>query len=343
MSKQIFGPATWALLAGVVVLGAIGASVPSWQFMLTVALGKGVVAMGVALLLRSGLASFGQALYYAVGAYTVGLATNLLGWHELAVLLPAAALAGGVLAFVLGFLLSRYRDIFFAMLTLALSMIVYGLLMNTVELGGSDGFNVHGLTLLGLGASAPGVEGAADVGLAGTALFAVVFVVALVCVGLVSWFMRTRAGRLGPAIRNNEIRVEYLGTSARANIHLSYVIAGALGGLGGALSSFTIGHIDPDMAFWTTSGDFIFIAVLSGTGFAFAPFVGAILLEVVRSMAYQYAPNSWHIVMGVIMLAIIAFLPTGLTSLRLGRKKAAEASGAPQASVQQQNLKGVKA
>lgn len=120
------------------------------------------------------------------------------------------------------------------------------------------------------------------------------------------------------------------------------MIAGALGGLGGALSSFTVGHIDPDMAFWTTSGDFIFIAVLSGTGYAFAPFIGAILLEVVRSMAYQYAPNSWHLVMGVIMLAIIAFLPTGLTSLKLFRKKAAE-TGAPQASVKQQNLKGVKA
>lgn len=333
MKKQLFGPGTWALLAAMAVVGVIGAGVHQWQFLLTVALGKGVVAMGVALLLRSGLASFGQALYYAVGAYTVGLATNLLGWHDLAVLLPSAAAAGAVLAFVLGFLLSRYRDIFFAMLTLALSMIFYGLLMNTVELGGSDGFNVHGLTLFGLGG-----EGG---GLAGTALFAVVFVMALLCIGLVSWFMRTRAGRLGPAIRDNEIRVEYLGTSARTNIHVSYVIAGALGGLGGALSAFTIGHIDPDMAFWTTSGDFIFIAVLSGTGLAYAPFVGAIVLEIVRALAYQYAPNSWHIVLGVIMLAIIAFLPAGLTSLRLRRSKA-QAPSAPQASVHPP-VKGAKA
>jgi len=249
-----------------------------------------------------------------------------------------------VLAFVLGFLLSRYRDIFFAMLTLALSMIVYGLLMNTVELGGSDGFNVHGITLFGVGASVGG-EASAGGGLAGTALFAVVYVVSLVCIGLVAWFMRTRAGRLGPAIRDNEIRVEYLGTSARRNIHLSYVIAGALGGLGGALSAFTIGHIDPDMAFWTTSGDFIFIAVLSGTGYAFAPFVGAIVLELVRTLAYQYAPNSWHIVMGVIMLAIIAFLPSGLTSLKLWRGKAAT-PGAPQASTRSNvppSAKGAKA
>lgn len=336
MNKQFFGPTTWVLAAAIAAVGLVGVGVPSWQFMLTVALSKGVVAMGVALLLRSGLASFGQALFYAVGAYTVGLATNLLEWHELTLLLPAAALAGAVIAFVLGFLLSRYRDIFFAMLTLALSMIVYGLLMNRVELGGSDGFNVHGLTLLGMG------------GLEGAGLFGVVFGVSVICLVLVALFMRTRTGRLGPAIRDNEIRVEYLGTSARANIHVSYVIAGALGGLGGALSAFTIGHIDPDMAFWTTSGEFIFIAVLSGTGFAFAPFVGAIVLEVVRSMAYQYAPNSWHIVMGVIMLTIIAFLPAGLTSLKLRRPKAAAA--APQASVRASDkasapgtMKGAKA
>src|SRR5690606_28033807 len=131
-------------------------------------------------------------------------------------------------------------------------------------------------------------------------------------------------------------------------IHLSYVIAGALGGLGGALSAFTIGHIDPDMAFWTTSGDFIFIAVLSGTGLAYAPFVGAIVLEIVRALAYQYAPNSWHIVLGVIMLAIIAFLPAGLTSLKLWRGKAAAppAPGAPQASTRTTvppSAKGAKA
>jgi branched-chain amino acid transport system permease protein len=202
------------------------------------------------------------------------------------------------------------------MLTLALSMICYGLLLNTDQLGGSDGFNVTSPTFF---------SGAQAWRVTGTGLFAVGFAAAVTSVVLVALYMRSTPGRLGPAIKDNEIRVEYLGTSARANIHLNYVIAGALAGLGGALSSFNVGHIDPEMAFWTTSGEFVFIAVLSGTRFAFSPFIGALLLEVVRAMAYRYAPNTWQIVMGVIMLAIIAFLPGGLTSLKFGARKTGRA------------------
>ena len=312
--SQLRAPGTWLAVIGFVVIGAAGFALPQWQFLVSVALSKGIVALGLALLLRTGLASFGQALFFAVGAYCVGLGMNYYGLTELFALLAISMIVSALLALVLGFLLARYRDIFFAMLTLALSMICYGLLLNNVELGGSDGFNVNAPTL---GSSAEPWQ------LTGTNLFAVGFIAAIVCVMAVAVYMRSTPGRLGPAIKDNEIRVEYLGTSARANIHLTYVIAGALAGLGGALQAFNIGHIDPDMAFWTTSGEFVFIAVLSGTRFAFSPFIGALLLEVARAMAYRYAPNTWQIVMGAIMLAIIAFLPGGLTSLGLGRRKMA--------------------
>ena len=105
-----------------------------------------------------------------------------------------------------------------------------------------------------------------------------------------------------------------------------------LAGFGGGLSSFSIGHIDPDMAFWTTSGEFVFIAVLGGTRNAYAPLLGAIVLELIRSLAYQYAPNTWQVVMGTSMLVLIVFLPGGLISLthralekRRARQRAQEA------------------
>src|SRR5690606_41607225 len=69
------------------------------------------------------------------------------------------------------------------------------------------------------------------------------------------------------------------------------------------------------MAFWTTSGEFVFIAILGGTRNAYAPLLGAIVLELIRSLAYQYAPNTWQVVMGASMLALIVFLPGGLISL----------------------------
>ena len=301
-------PGGWLAIIGFAVITVAGFALPQWQFLLSIALSKGLAALGLALLLRTGIASFGQALYYAAGAYCVGLGMNYYGLNDLFLVVLISAAVSAVLAFVLGFLLARYRDIFFAMLTLALSMILYGTLLNNPDLGGSDGFNV----------TAPNLFGTK---LQDTPLFLSGLIAAVICVALVACYMRSTAGRLGPAIKDNEIRVEYLGTSVRANIHLTYTIAGALAGIGGAFSAFNVGHIDPDMAFWTTSGEFVFIAVLSGTRFAFSPIIGALLLEIARTVAYRYAPNTWQIVIGLIMLAIIAFLPGGLTSIIGGRNK----------------------
>lgn len=294
------------LLAMVLVFIGIGFS--SWQFLLTVALAKGMVALGAVLLLRIGLASFGQGLFYCVGAYCVGMAMAYFGLREIVILLPLAVILSAALAWVLGFMLARYREIFFAMLSLALSMILFGLLVRNPTLGGSDGFNVMKPTFL-MGAFGGD-------GISRQAIFIMVVVLFAVVVFFGQMFMRSHAGRLGPAIKDNEIRVEYLGASSQKNIHLAYTIAGGLAGLGGALSALTVGHVDPELAFWTTSGEFIFIAVLGGIANAYAPFVGAIVLEFIRSLAYQYAPNTWQVVMGVSMLALIVFLPGGLISLR---------------------------
>ena len=291
-----------------VVLVFIGISFSSWQFLLTVALAKGMVALGVVLLLRIGLASFGQGLFYCVGAYSVGMIMAYFGVREIVILLPLAVIFSAVLAWILGFMLSRYREIFFAMLSLALSMILFGLLVRNPALGGSDGFNVLQPTFL---MNVFGGEG-----ISRQAIFIMVATLSAVVVFFGQLFTRSHAGRLGPAIKDNEVRVEYLGASSQKNIHLAYTIAGGLAGLGGALSALTVGHVDPELAFWTTSGEFVFIAVLGGVANAYAPFVGAIVLEFIRSLAYQYAPNTWQIVMGVSMLALIVFLPGGLISLR---------------------------
>lgn len=282
-----------------------GYALPQWQFLIAVALAKGLVALGLVLLLRSGLASFGQGLYYCAGAYAVGMAMTYLKWNDFIVLLAAATLLSALMAWFLGFLMAHYRDIFFAMLSLALSMILYGLLIRNPVLGGSDGFNVHAASFLG------------DIGgqVSRPALFFMTVLITGITVWALQRYLQTRTGRLGPAIKDNEIRVEYLGASARRNIHVNYVLAAALAGLGGGLSSFSIGHVDPDMAFWTTSGEFVFIAVLGGTRNAYAPLLGAIVLELIRSLAYQYAPNTWQIVMGGSMLALIVFLPGGLISV----------------------------
>jgi len=299
------------VLAAVLVLGPL---VPRWTlFLLTIAMAKGLVVLGLLLFLRCGLVSFGQALYYCVGAYAAGMLGRLYGMSDVFTLMIAGMLASALLAFVLGFLLARYRGIFFGLLSLALSMILYGLLVKTEALGSTDGFNVLPSTVLGWRPSDDWVR---------YAVLAVAAVVAFVAALLVHRYLQTPLGRLAPAIKDNEIRVEYMGASARHAIHVNYVIAGALAGLGGALAATTVGHIDPEMGYWTTSGAFIFITILAGTGNVLAPFLGALLFESIRSVAFDLSPNTWQMVLGASLLVVIVFLPNGLWSLFRRRKAA---------------------
>jgi branched-chain amino acid transport system permease protein len=294
---------------------ALAALAPQWLvFLLALALAKGLVVLGLLLLMRTGLVSFGQGLYFGLGAYTAALLANRAGLADAAVMAVAGALGAAAVAAVLGLLLARYRDIFFAMLSLAFSMILYGLLVKSSALGSTDGFNLHAKALAGV--TLPG-------GVERRAFYAVSVIGALAAVWVLHRLLSSHWGRLSAAIRDNELRVEYLGASVYRVVYRNYVAAGALAGLGGAFAALAVGHVDPETAYWTTSGEFVFIAVLGGTGSVAAPFVSAAIFEGLRTIASQYAPNVWQMSLGLAMLAIITFLPSGLWSLVRGRGAAA--------------------
>jgi branched-chain amino acid transport system permease protein len=263
--------------------------------------------------MRTGLVSFGQGLYFGLGAYGAALLGLWGGVDDAVLMLLAGTVAAAVVAGALGLLLARYRDIFFAMLSLAFSMILYGLLVKSSALGSTDGFNLHARSFAGIAIEA----GSGGRVLLGCTIFAV---------AAAAWLMHRLLaghwGRLSAAIRDNELRVDYLGASVYRAVYANYVIAGALAGLGGGLAALAVGHVDPDAAYWTTSGEFVFIAVLGGTGSVAAPFLSAVIFEGLRTLASQYAPNVWQMSLGLAMLAIIMFLPAGLWSLRWRRGSA---------------------
>ncbi len=123
---------------------------PGWLiFLLTIAFAKALVVQGVVMQMRSGLVSFGQGLFYCIGGYTVGMGGQFFGIHDAIAALSLGILVAIAVAMVLGLLLTRYRDIFFAMLSLAFSMILFGILVKSPELGSTDGFNVHNWTIFG--------------------------------------------------------------------------------------------------------------------------------------------------------------------------------------------------
>jgi ABC-type branched-subunit amino acid transport system permease subunit len=307
---------------GAVLLAMMLASpfIPQWAlFMLTIAGANGLVVLGLMLFLRAGLVSFGQALYFCTGAYTTGLLALTLGLREMLVLLVASAVTASVLAYILGFLLARYRAIFFGLLSLAFSMILYGLLVKTEALGSTDGFNVPAVTIAGWMPDRDTVR---------VAVLGVAVAVIFLCVAFVQSLLRSPRGLVLTAIRDNEIRTEYMGASARRTVHLFYVVAAALAGFGGSIAAIAVGHIDPTMAFWTTSGEFIFITILGGIGSVVAPFLGALVFSIIHTIAFSYSPNTWQMVIGLSLIFVILMLPDGLWSFvrrmrgRQGQEKA---------------------
>jgi ABC-type branched-subunit amino acid transport system permease subunit len=285
--------------------------VPQWLvFLLALALAKGLVVLGLVLLMRTGLVSFGQGLYFGLGAYAAALLAHQAGVADAALMIVAGALCAAAVAAVLGLLLARYREIFFAMLSLAFSMILYGVLVKSSALGSTDGFNLQAKSLAGIALPA-GTERRAFLALAVLLVLAVAW--------LLHRHLSSHWGRLSAAIRDNELRAEYLGASVYRVVYVNYVAAGALAGMGGAFAALAVGHVDPETAYWTTSGEFVFIAILGGTGNVLAPFLSAAIFEGLRTLASQYAPNIWQMTLGLAMLAIIMFLPGGLWTLARGR------------------------
>ena len=307
--RPIAGPARLVLLALVVflALAAAGWMFPRWlTFLLTMAAGNGLVSLGIVGLMRGGVVPFGQGMVFAAGGYAAALLYNKLGFTDAIGLTLAGGAAALLIAAPFAPLLSRYRGIFFAMLTLALSMVTYGLLMKLDTLGGSDGFNVGRPTLLGWKLPDDRV---------GYILYLLTTAVAtLAALAMRIAFASTR-GLVTLAVRENELRVEYLGASVRRAMAFNFVLAAFCGGLGGALVVLSLGHIEPNFSYWTTSGEFVFVAILAGWQSVVAVFVASTVLEIVRSFSSAYFPNTWQLALGLFLLFVIRFLPRGIGSL----------------------------
>lgn len=139
----------WGLTAGFAVLLVLNFLVPDWfRTILTLSLARGAVALGLLVLWRCGLISFGHALFFGFGAYTVALMVKYLGVTDAFLGIACGMAVAGLFAWVLGFLLRQYRGIFFALLNLAFSMILYGVLAKIEELGSTDGISLEATTYL---------------------------------------------------------------------------------------------------------------------------------------------------------------------------------------------------
>ncbi|MEJ8845139.1 branched-chain amino acid ABC transporter permease [Variovorax rhizosphaerae] len=301
------GRVTLLGLLAFAALAIVGWFSPRWlTFLVTMAAANGLVSLGIVCLMRGGVVPFGQGMLFAAGGYAAALIYNKLGFTDALALALCGGIAAVVIAAPFAPLLSRYRGIFFAMLTLALSMVTYGLLMKLDALGGSDGFNLGRPTLFGK--KLPDAH-------TGYIMYVITIGIATVMALLARIYFDSTRGLVTLAARENELRVEYLGGSVRQSMTINFILAAFCGGLGGALAVMALGHIEPNFSFWTTSGEFVFVAILAGWQSVAAVFLASTVLEVVRSFSSAYFPNTWQLALGLFLLFVIRFLPRGLGSL----------------------------
>jgi branched-chain amino acid transport system permease protein len=268
-----------------------------------------IVGMGFNLLLGyTGLLSFGHGAYFAAGAYTVAMIAKYLPQaYSLEILIPAALFFSMVLSLIFGFVCVRHTKIFFSILALSLSMLLFSLLFKLYHItGGSDGLRVPLPTILGI--SFKGIRRPEF--LLGTyyyvllGMFTVSF---LVMKGIVS----SPFGKALQAIRDNEVRAELIGIRVRRYRLYAFVISGMFVGLGGALWTFVNGHVTADLSHWVFSGEIVYMTLLGGFGIFEGPIIGAFLFTFLKLYAMGHT-EYWMFVIGGTLIVLVLLLPNGI-------------------------------
>jgi branched-chain amino acid transport system permease protein len=293
-------PVLALLLAGALIAAAVAA--PWLRFVLTIALAKGIAVMGILLLLRAGQVSFGHALYIGFGAYTVAFFAPVSGDGVL--VLVAAAAGAGLLGLVIGLFVTRYRQIFFGMLNLAMCMVFYSLLEKLYHIThGTDGIRVEIMPIAGQALDRVTYE---------WTVFGIALGLAFALGLLVRLYLASPLGEALAGIKTRETRLEFMGVPARGVLLSAYVISAVVGGVGGALIAMTSRHVTPLLSYWTASGELVFIAILGGPGGVLGPFLGAAAYELIRVYAAASFADAWQMILGAALLLVILFAPGGL-------------------------------
>lgn len=290
-----------ALIAGMPLIA------PWSKIVLTIAIAKGLAVLGIVVLLRAGQVSFGHAMFFAASAYAAAFLGKVTGGGDLFGLLLAGILCAVVFGLVIGFFVIGYRYIFFGMLNLAFSMVLFSILEKFFHItGGSDGMRVARPTVLGIAMERSAYE---------HTVFYLTLVIAITSAFFVHRYLASPMGQALAAIKTNETRLEYLGLSARKVLLVGYVISAVLAGTGGVLLAAIQGLVTPEYGYWIRSGEFVFIAVLGGAGHVIGAFAGSLVYELVRTYAAAFAADIWQMVLGTVLLLIILFAPKGLVGL----------------------------
>lgn len=292
-------------LAGAAICLLLGLFLPWMKVPIIIGLCYGLAALGVTVLMRAGQVSFGHAMYACIAGYTAAFLAKAFPNLDALILIAASIIASLVAGGIVGLFVVRYREIFFGMLNLALSMVLFSVLGKFYEItGGTDGLRLERPPIIGLRFDRSGYE---------TALLLLALLASLALGWLVQRYFQSAAGEALAGIKTNETRLEYLGMSARRILWNGYMLSAALCGLSGALFVLLQGLVTPDLGYWVRSGEFVFIAILGGSAHALGAFAGAVVFQAIQLVGTVLLPGTWKLLLGATLIIVILVAPNGIT------------------------------
>lgn len=276
----------------------------------------GLLALSLALLWGfAGIVSFGQAAFFAVGAYAMGLLMKHTGlpFNPAYAGLLAALVGGGLLAGVTGWFLfsAGVRATYFVLITLALSIIAEQIAVSQSQItGGFNGMFVNRMALSPLGGTIPGDR----------AIYFYVLAVVAVCYGLLRWLTLSRFGKVLVGIRENEDRLTALGFKVHWYKTAAFALSGALAGLAGALYATDASFVSPSLAGVLFSTQVVVWVAIGGRHSLLGALLGAIAVASASNYLSAVIPDYWQLILGLLFMLVIIFFKGGLAGMVTGAR-----------------------
>ena len=255
-----------------------------------------------------GMVSFGHAAYLGIGGYAVGILA-FYGMHSGWLQWPLAIGASALVALAIGAVSIRTSGIYFIMITLAFTQMLYYLGVSLEEFGGDDGMRIKTRSQFS------GLVDLADP----VAFYYLVLVLMLASLYLVHRLANSRFGAVLRAAKSNEARSRAIGFSPYLYRLTAFVIAGALCGLAGALLANHTAYITPDIMHWARSGEIMFMVILGGIATGAGPLLGALVLLVVETVLSGWTQH-WQVILGPLLILSVIFFRRGLAGVLSGAR-----------------------
>ncbi len=251
-----------------------------------------------------GLVSFGHAAYLGIGGYAVGILA-FHGIHDGFVQWGVAIGASALVALVIGAVSIRTNGIYFIMITLAFTQMLYYLGISLSQYGGDDGMRIKTRSQF------PGIDLADPV-----QFYYLVLAFLLVFAYLTARIVNSRFGMVLRAAKSNDARTRAIGLSPYPYRLAAFVIAGAMCGVAGAMLVNHTAYLTPDFMHWTRSGEIMFMVILGGMATAVGPVFGAFGLLLVEDLLAGWTQH-WQVILGPLLVLSVLFFKRGLAGMFL--------------------------